>query len=576
MRWSTTALATGVGRYWKRVGSAALVTGLGLVLAGGGAASPATNSASSFSGYALDSCNAPSQATLSAWLASPYRAVGIYIGGQNRACDNSELSPAWTATSIAAGWSLIPLYVGLQAPCVDQSGLAKITPALAASQGTAAADDAANDAAALALPPGSPIYLDLKGYALNDPACTGAVQGFVTSWVNELHTLGDLAGVYGSAASTIRDMQALATTGSSPDDVWIADWDGVESVFGDPYVSDALWANHQRLHQYRGAHAETWGGATLQIDSSFVDGAVVGTAGAAPVTAPPPSPAPAPAASESAAGSVTSVDGNASVSWPPGAFQQPVVVTLTPALPSQPVPGFTGGGYGVELSVQQTASAMLRTGLAEPLTIRIAAQAGALAPMTSTDGATWRPLQPLFSGALPKGAGAGYTRNPDGSVDIETMAGGFFALLPETAPPSAPGGLTGHFSRGDLVLSWPAASAASGPAISYRVTLGNRPLLSIPGQTTAAVATIHPSAPSVFRVIATDAAGKVSGPSPPLVVLPSKRPQRLPQVLPRWAWALFNWQESGRSGPRPAAPKIVPAWYWRWYGWRVAPFHIRS
>ena len=58
--------------------------------------------------------------------------------------------------------------------------------------------------------------------------------------------------------------------------------------------------------------------------------------------------------------------------------------------------------------------------------------------MTSTDGATWRPLQPLFSGALPKGAGAGYTRNPDGSVEIETMAGGFFALLPETAPPPAP------------------------------------------------------------------------------------------------------------------------------------------
>ena len=69
---------------------------------------------------------------------------------------------------------------------------------------------------------------------------------------------------------------------------------------------------------------------------------------------------------------MTSVDGNASVSWPPGAFQQPVVVTLTPALPSQPVPGFTSGGYGVELSVQQTASAMLRSGLAEPLTIRIA------------------------------------------------------------------------------------------------------------------------------------------------------------------------------------------------------------
>ena len=103
------------------------------------------------------------------------------------------------------------------------------------------------------------------------------MQAFVSGWVNELHALGDLAGVYGSAGSTIRDLQALAATGSSPDDVWIADWNGNESVFGNPYVSDTLWTNHQRLHQYRGAHHETWGGATIDIDSSYVDAAVVGS-----------------------------------------------------------------------------------------------------------------------------------------------------------------------------------------------------------------------------------------------------------------------------------------------------------
>jgi hypothetical protein len=253
------------------------------------------------------------------------------------------------------------------------------------------------------------------------------------------------------------------------------------------------------------------------------------------------------------------------------------VVTLTPALPTQPLPGFASGGYGVQLAVQQTGSTAPRSGaVTAPLTIHIAPQPGDLAPMTSADGASWQPLQPLFSGALPKGARAGYSRNPDGSVDVETTAGGFFAVLPETARPPAPVALAGHFVRGALVLSWPATTGASGPAVAYRVTLANRPFLSIPGETTAAVSLIRAHAASVYRVIATDAAGLVSEPSRPLVVLPSKRPAGLPRSLPKWAWPLFDWQVAGKPGPRPAAPKILPAWYWHWYDWRLAPFQIRA
>ena len=47
-------------------------------------------------------------------------------------------------------------------------------------------------------------------------------------------------------------------------------------MFGDPYVSDSLWANHQRVHQYKGGHKETWGGVTINIDSNYVDGPVLG------------------------------------------------------------------------------------------------------------------------------------------------------------------------------------------------------------------------------------------------------------------------------------------------------------
>src|SRR5262249_11401782 len=298
-----------------------------------------------------------------------YRALGSCIGGGNRACVNTQITPDWTAAAVSTGWSLIPLYVGLQAPCVGQGGVTKISPAIAASQGTAAADDADARAAAVGLAPGSPIYFDMEGYALSNPGCTQAVQSFVTAWVNELHALGHLAGIYGSASSTIRDMQALATTASAPDDVWIANWNGNESVFGDPYISAAFWANHQRLPQSQGSPHETWGGVTLDIDSNSVDAAVVGPGGPLPVPAPP---IPLPAPGESAAGSVSAIDGSSSVSWPAGAFQQSVVVSLTPALPAEPVTGFGDGGYGGQLQGQQTANASLRTSFVTPLPIHIA------------------------------------------------------------------------------------------------------------------------------------------------------------------------------------------------------------
>jgi hypothetical protein len=573
MRWSDAARVRG-----RWIGSgAAVAAALALVLAsaGGGAARSGETSvgrASTFTGYAFDACNAPKIESLVAWLESPYRALGIYIGGANRACANTQLSAQWAASAVATGWSLIPIYVGLQAPCVTGRGLAKIAPTIAASQGTAAADDAAGDAAILGLGAGNPIYLDMEGYSINDPFCSQAVQAFVSSWVDELHALGYLAGVYGSAASTIRDLQALAATGSAPDMIWIADWNGLESTFGSPYVLDTLWTNHQRLHQYRGAHHETWGGVTIDVDSSFVDAAVVGSVNAQPLISLPP---PELDANLSAAGSVSAVDGSAVVSWPLGAFSQSVVVTLTPSLPQEAVPGFGSGGYGVQLQVAQTVSGQPNDSFAAPLTIHIPPHRGELAPMASSDGTSWHPLQPLFSGALPKGAKAGYTRNANGSVDIATTSGGYFALLPEVSRPPAPSELNGHFAHGQLVLSWPKAMAVSGEAVSYQVTLTNRPLLSIPGQTSAAVSRVHHTAPSVYRVIATDAAGKVSAPSKPLVVLPARRPAHLPKIIPQWAYSLSDWQESGRVGERPKAPRIVPDWYWRWQPWHVAPYHIR-
>ena len=85
---------------------------------------PPAQAAAVYTGQAFDTCAAPSASTMQGWLSSPYRGIGIYIGGANRACGDGNLSAGWANTVQAQGWKLAPLYVGLQAPCVNQGGLA--------------------------------------------------------------------------------------------------------------------------------------------------------------------------------------------------------------------------------------------------------------------------------------------------------------------------------------------------------------------------------------------------------------------------------------------------------------------
>jgi hypothetical protein len=529
----------------------------------GGSSAATRAQAGVFTGYGFDTCSAPPLSSLQAWQASPYRAIGIYIGGTNRACADGNLSASWVASVQALGWSLMPLYVGLQAPCVAPKGLKKLTPASAASQGAAAADDAADRAAGFGLPDGSPITFDMEGYSTTNPTCTQAVQAFLGAWVTELHIRGYVASVYGSASSTIRDAAGVSP---APDQVWIANWNGLASVFGDPYVSDSLWPNHQRIHQYKGGHRETWGGVAIDIDSNYVDGSVVG-----PVAAPPPPPVTPPG------GSVGSGDNQATAAWPPGAFAQTAVVTLTPTTVAEPPPGYGAGGYAVTLAVAD-ASTNPPTPVSvftKPVTVHIVPQATPSAPLLSTDGgATWQPLAKLATLALPAGVSAGYVANADGSTDVLTLVPGIVALLPDQTPPTKPI-MTGHFLSGALRLAWAPATDNSGRIASYNVLLDGKPLQSVPGTARGAIVrAFHPTGKTVYRLQAVDAAGNVSTPSQPLVVVPSVKPKPLPRPVPQWAWKLFAFQHQ-HSGVRPKTPKPFPGWYWRWAGWRLQPFRLQ-
>ena len=260
---------------------------LATTAAGSASGAARLTSPSYFSGYGFDACTAPSLEAMDAWLASPYRAIGIYLGGSNRACADGNLTPAWVNSVRATGWNLLPLWVGRQSACVSQKGLELIGSGSAGSQGKAAADNAAARAAYFGLEAGSPIYYDMEGYTPT-ASCTLAVQRFVGAWTNELHVKGYAAGVYGSAGSTIRDLVSMLEDGTDgvPDNIWIARWNGIETVFGEPEVSDEYWNNHQRVHQYRGGHKETYGGVTINIDSNYVDGAVVAAAATLPGEAP--------------------------------------------------------------------------------------------------------------------------------------------------------------------------------------------------------------------------------------------------------------------------------------------------
>lgn len=236
-----------------------------------------SRSGSIFTGLGFDACSAPSARSMNAWKESPYRAVGVYIGGENSACSQPNLTPEWVAAQTAAGWHLIPTYVGLQAPTSACSSCAKLSASQATAQGAAAAVDAVEEANEVAMGPGSPIYFDMESYSRTSSA-TAATLAFLEAWTDKLHALGYVSGVYSSSASGIADLGAQVGTGYDlPDHLWIANWNGSTST-SDPVVPSSAWTPHQRIHQYKGGHNETYGGVTINIDNDSVDGATVGEA----------------------------------------------------------------------------------------------------------------------------------------------------------------------------------------------------------------------------------------------------------------------------------------------------------
>jgi hypothetical protein len=215
-----------------------------------------------FTGKGFDACTAPSAATMQTWLQrSPYRAVGIYIGGSDRACAQPNLTASWVSQQQSAGWHFMPIYVGPQASFGEIHA--------AASQAVSAAKDAASQARLLGFGPGTPLYYDMEAYPAS---LNGQVLRFLTSWTREVHTLGYSSGVYSNSLSGI---QALVSNYANPADampdvIYDALWNGAANT-SDPILPSNEWAGHQRIHQYLGGKNVTYGGATINIDQDYLD-----------------------------------------------------------------------------------------------------------------------------------------------------------------------------------------------------------------------------------------------------------------------------------------------------------------
>jgi hypothetical protein len=314
-----------------------------------------------FTGLGFDACTAPSAPQMTSWGSSPYRAVGIYIGGTNEACAQPNLTAGWVEREAAAGWHLIPTYVGLQAPG-NSCGCASINPSQAASEGTAAASDAAKEAKALGIGTGNPLYFDLEAYSARGSA-SSAVLKFLGAWTAKLHADGYLSGVYASAASGVSDLAGKYGTGyAEPDDIWFADWNG-EKTTSSSYIANGDWGDHQRLHQYTGGVNATYGGVTINIDDDYLDGATAGAGNATGASSDTPTAGKGPTISGTPSVGQTLVEHHGRWSGSPTSYRYQWEVCDSVGAGCSPVHGATGRTYrlpasdlGHTIRVQETAT----------------------------------------------------------------------------------------------------------------------------------------------------------------------------------------------------------------------------
>jgi hypothetical protein len=258
----------------------------GVLLAGAwsptyAAAKPAPGS---LTGYAFDTCEAPSQTVMDAWWgSSPYAGVGIYIGGSNRKCDQAQLTAGWVKTQQRRGWHVLPLYVGPQASCSGYADRMSSDLAIAEQQGRQQAGLAIQAARSLGIKAKSTLYYDLEDYDIAPDDCRRAALSFVSGWTKALHAKKYGSGVYSNIAAAITSLDFADRVDhgryTMPDDIWFAWANGRADTVTDDRVQSDQWNHHSRVHQYLVDASQSYGSYPLVVDASWAD---VGAGSVAP------------------------------------------------------------------------------------------------------------------------------------------------------------------------------------------------------------------------------------------------------------------------------------------------------
>jgi hypothetical protein len=278
-------MGAGPRRFLAALSAGSLAVATLTASAAGPAAALSGPSPGTYAGAGFDACAAPAPNVMAAWLvSSPYRAVGIYMGGVNRFCAQPQLTASWVSTQRSAGWHLLPIYLGRQPYCTTSSKIYRFTAADSATWGRADATDAVARAGALGLAAGSTIFNDIEAYSTTNVTCRNAVLTYQSAWTARLHDYGFLSGFYSSLGSGVRDQVAVygSTAYVRPDYLWFARYDGLQSVLdsSNPKIlPDSYWL-HRRIKQYRSPTTspaiptETYpagSGNTLSIDRDQLD-----------------------------------------------------------------------------------------------------------------------------------------------------------------------------------------------------------------------------------------------------------------------------------------------------------------
>jgi probable HAF family extracellular repeat protein len=126
------------------------------------------------------------------------------------------------------------------------------------------------------------IYKDLENYSPasvlpTGSTCGSVVNAYLSGWDTQLHSDQYSAGAY-SNPTPAANWAATGNVSPLPDDVWIAQANNQITTWnvGTKYgMTDSMWPDYQRIHQYTGTHSEAWGGTpSFSIDSDIVNAEV--------------------------------------------------------------------------------------------------------------------------------------------------------------------------------------------------------------------------------------------------------------------------------------------------------------